>query len=119
MPPTNYSKIYAAIRRIPFRKVATYGQIAAVAGLPRQARLVGYALFHGEVEDDLPWHRVVNAKGEISYSPARQQADHLQRVLLEAEGVIFNGQGKLDLKRYRWQPAKRKSKSHRFRRALV
>jgi methylated-DNA-protein-cysteine methyltransferase-like protein len=107
MPLSNYSKIYAAIRRIPFGKVATYGQIAEVAGLPRQARLVGYALFQQEVDDDLPWHRVVNAQGAISYSPARQQADHLQRVLLEAEGVIFNARGRIDLKQFRWQPKRR------------
>jgi methylated-DNA-protein-cysteine methyltransferase related protein len=111
MPPSNYSKIYATIRRIPFGKVASYGQIAEVAGLPRQARLVGYALFQQKVDDDLPWHRVVNAQGSISYSPARQQADHLQRVLLEAEGVVFNGRGRIDLKQYRWKPQVRSRKT--------
>ena len=104
MRPSNYSKIYAAIRKIPFGKVATYGQIAECAGLPRQARLVGYALFNQDVDDDLPWHRVVNAQGAISFSPARLKADHLQRVLLEAEGVVFNARGRIDLKHYRWQP---------------
>ena len=111
MPPSSYSKIYNAIRRIPLGKVATYGQIAEIAGLPRQARLVGYALFHGEADDDLPWHRVVNAQGTISYSPARQRADHLQRVLLEAEGVVFNARGRIDLKLYRWQPKARHRKA--------
>ena len=111
MPPSNYSKIYAAIRRIPFGKVATYGQIAEMAGLPRQARLVGYALFNQDVDDDLPWHRVVNAQGSISYSPARQKADHLQRVLLEAEGVVFNERGRIDLKQYRWRPIARHRKA--------
>lgn len=113
MPSSNYSRIYDAIRRIPLGKVATYGQIAEVAGLPRQARLVGYALFHGEVDGDLPWHRVVNAQGTISCSPARQQADHLQRVLLEAEGIIFDARGRIDLKRYRWQPKVRHHKAIR------
>lgn len=113
MPPSNYSKIYATIRRIPLGKVATYGQVAEVAGLPRQARLVGYALFNQDVDDDLPWHRVVNAQGAISYSPARQQADHLQRMLLEAEGVAFNARGCIDLKQYRWQPKVRRQKGRR------
>jgi len=111
MARTNYSKIYAAIRRIPFGKVATYGQIAEVAGLSRQARLVGYALFNQKVDGDLPWHRVVNAQGAISYSPARQKADHLQRVLLEAEGIVFNARGRIDLKQYRWQPKGRQRKA--------
>jgi methylated-DNA-protein-cysteine methyltransferase-like protein len=113
MPSTSYQKIYAAIRRIPQGRVATYGQIAEVAGLPRQPRLVGYALFHQEVESGVPWHRVVNAQGAISYSPARQQADQLQRVLLEAEGVVFNAGGRIDLKQYRWQPAVRKKPKRR------
>ena len=112
MPSSTYRKIYAVIRRIPRGKVATYGQVAELAGLPRQPRLVGYALFsHRDEEDDsLPWHRVVNAKGEISYSPAREQADQLQRVLLEAEGVVFSERGRLDLKQYRWKTDKQKSK---------
>lgn len=110
MSTSSYAKIYAVVSRIPAGRVATYGQIAELAGLPRQPRLVGYALFQQEVDGKLPWHRVVNAKGEISYSPARQKADRLQRVLLEAEGVIFNQRGRLDLQLYRWQPARRKAK---------
>lgn len=110
MSSSSYRKIYAAIRRIPRGKVATYGQIAEVAGLPGQPRLVGYALFNQEVDGNVPWHRVVNAQGAISYSPCRQQADHLQRVLLEAEGVEFNDRGRLDLKQYRWQPKAKKTK---------
>lgn len=118
MPPSNYTKIYAVIRRIPLGKVATYGQIAELAKLAKQPRLVGYALFNlrDEEDDGLPWHRVVNAKGEISYSPARQKADQLQRVLLEAEGVVFNEKGRIDLKQYRWQPAVRQSSSNRHSR---
>lgn len=93
--------------------MATYGQIAELAELPGQPRLVGYALFslRDQEGDDVPWHRVVNAKGEISYSPARQQADQLQRVLLEEEGVVFNAQGRIDLKAHLWQPAPRVSRS--------
>ncbi|MFT3882920.1 MAG: MGMT family protein [Gemmatales bacterium] len=115
MTTSKYSKIFAVVRRIPVGKVATYGQIAELAKLGKQPRLVGYALFslRDEEDDDLPWHRVVNAKGEISYSPARLKADQLQRVLLEAEGVVFNARGRIDLKQYRWQPAVRRSRSKR------
>lgn len=108
MSSNSYSKIYAAIRRIPVGKVATYGQIAEVAGLPRQPRLVGYALFKQDVDASVPWHRVVNAKGEISYSPARKKADQLQRILLEGEGVVFNELGRIDLAQYRWIPTTRR-----------
>jgi methylated-DNA-protein-cysteine methyltransferase-like protein len=103
MSTSKYSRIYAVVRRIPAGKVATYGQVAKLAGLPRHARLVGYALFQLEEDSTVPWHRVVNAKGEIACSPARQQADHLQRVLLEAEGIVFNRK-KIDLKCYGWIP---------------
>jgi methylated-DNA-protein-cysteine methyltransferase related protein len=100
--PAAYEKIYAVVRRIPPGKVATYGQVAAVAGLAGKARLVGYALFKVEIAGDIPWQRVVNAQGEISYSAARDGADHIQKNLLEQEGVEFNKQGKIDLKLYRW-----------------
>ncbi len=115
MATSNYSRIYAVVRRIPVGKVATYGQVAELAKLARQPRLVGYALFslRDEEADGLPWHRVVNAKGEISYSPARQSADQLQRVLLEAEKVVFNQRGRIDLKQYGWQPVIRQSPSKR------
>lgn len=113
MPNSSYTKIYAVIRRIPVGKVATYGQIAELAGLPKQPRLVGYALFQQDVDHDLPWHRVVNAKGEISYSPARQKADQLQRVLLEAEGVIFNEKARIDLLKYRWKPVSRRHQTQK------
>ncbi len=110
MAISNYSRIYAVVRRIPSGKVATYGQVAELAGLHRQARQVGYALFNLDEETKLPWHRVVNAKGEISYSPARQSADRLQQVLLEAEGVVFNSKGKIDLKEFQWEPALKRSR---------
>ncbi len=105
---SHYARIYKTIRKIPFGKVATYGQIAKLGGLPRQARLVGYALFASEEDSGLPWHRVVNAKGEISYSPARRSADRLQRILLKSEGIVFNERGRIDLARYLWQPSSRR-----------
>ncbi len=99
-----YETIYATVRRIPAGRVATYGQIAALAGLPGRARLVGYALFRVAPEADVPWQRVVNARGEISMSPLRLGSDHLQRVLLEEEGICFSEGDRLDLKQYGWQP---------------
>lgn len=101
---SQYNRIYAIVKQIPTGKVATYGQIADLAGLYGKARLVGYALFRVDMEDDVPWHRVINAKGEISYSFQRQGGDYLQKVLLEEEGVEFKSNGKIDLSKYRWQP---------------
>ncbi len=101
-----YTAIYEVVRQIPYGQVATYGQVAELANLPRHARLVGYALFRVDMQQsDIPWHRVINAQGEISHSPLRRGTDHWQRSLLEAEGICFNKSGKVDLRRYRWQPA--------------
>jgi methylated-DNA-protein-cysteine methyltransferase-like protein len=96
-----YRKIYAVVRRIPRGRVATYGQIAELAGLGGHARQVGYAL-HALRLNDVPWHRVVNAFGEIS--PRSGSDSHeLQRHLLEAEGVEFEANGRISLTRYRWR----------------
>lgn len=100
----SYQKIYAIVQQIPYGQVATYGQVAELAGLPRRARLVGYALFRVAPEMDVPWHRVINAKGEISMSPFREGNDYLQRSLLEDEGIQFNQHGKVNLRQYLWQP---------------
>lgn len=97
-----YAQIYAVVRTVPTGKVATYGQIARLAGLPGYARHVGYALFRLDKDSDVPWQRVVNAKGEISQSPFRYGTDDWQRVLLEAEGVVFDPRGRIDLGRYQW-----------------
>ncbi len=94
--------ICAVIRRIPKGWVATYGQVAAMAGLPRRARLVGTVLQQLDPETKIPWHRVVNAKGEVSYSPSRNGGDALQRRLLEKEGVEFDANGRFNLERFRW-----------------
>jgi len=102
---STYDAIYAIVRQIPFGKVATYGQVADLASLPGQARLVGYALYRVDMQlNDIPWHRVINAKGEVSESPFRHGTDDLQRSLLEQEGIVFNKQGKVSLRQYRWQP---------------
>lgn len=102
---STYDRIYEVVRQIPYGKVATYGQVAVLANLPGQARLVGYALYRVEQRsNDIPWQRVVNAKGEISYSNQRYGADDLQRSLLEAEGIQFTPSGKIDFREYLWQP---------------
>lgn len=102
---SQYNHIYAVVKKIPLGKVATYGQIADLSGLYGKARLVGYALFRvNNLDDDIPWHRVINARGEISYSFQRQGGDYLQKILLEKEGIEFKNNDKIDLNRYRWQP---------------
>ncbi len=99
-----YEAIYAAVKQIPPGRVATYGQIAEMADLPGQARQVGYALFRvaPELLADIPWHRVVNAKGEISHSPQRNGSDYRQKDLLLAEGIEFDNCDRIDLRRYRY-----------------
>lgn len=97
-------RIYAIVERIPEGRVATYGQIAKLAGLPNGARQVGYALAALDGASDLPWQRVVNAKGEISARADPAGHEDLQRRLLEGEGVVFDRRGRISLTRYRWQP---------------
>ena len=94
--------ICAVIRRIPKGWVATYGQVAAMAGLPRRARLVGHVLQHLGTATKIPWYRVVNAKGEVSYSLSRNGGDSLQQRLLEKEGVEFDANNRFNLERFRW-----------------
>ena len=98
-----YPKIYEVVKLIPYGKVATYGQVADLAGLIGKPRVVGYALFRVTANTDIPWHRVVNAKGEISRSSLRDGNDDLQQHLLQEEGIVFK-ERKLDLKKYRWKP---------------
>ncbi|MEM7797093.1 MAG: MGMT family protein [Cyanobacteria bacterium P01_C01_bin.118] len=102
--PNSYERIYTVVRQIPAGKVATYGQVAELAGLIGKPRVVGYALYKVAPEDDIPWQRVINAKGEISTSAFRDGSDDLQRVLLENEGIEFDG-NKINLSQYRWQPS--------------
>jgi methylated-DNA-protein-cysteine methyltransferase-like protein len=96
-----YADIYAIVRRIPRGRVATYGLVARLAGIPRHARRVGYALAALR-EDGVPWHRVVNAKGEISLRSTAAYGE--QRGLLEGEGVVFDAGGHIDLARFQWRP---------------
>lgn len=98
------ARIYAVVRWIPRGRVATYGQVAELAGLPRQARQVGYALAALPEESRVPWHRVVNARGEISLRRDGPGAGVLQRTRLEREGVRFDGRGRIALDRWGWDP---------------
>ena len=98
-----YEKIYAVVRRIPRGRVATYGQIAELAGLPGHARQVGYAMAALPSSTALPWHRVINAAGMVSRRRV-PGAELSQRQLLEREGIRFNSRGRMDLERLRWHP---------------
>lgn len=93
------------MRRIPRGRVSTYGRIAELAGLPRQARLVGYALSRLGAESAVPWHRVINAAGRIALTDASGAAT-TQRLRLEADGVVVDAGGRVALSRYLW-PAPR------------
>jgi methylated-DNA-protein-cysteine methyltransferase-like protein len=102
----DYARIYAVIASIPRGKVATYGMVAALAGLPGRARQVGYALHALPPGSKVPWQRVINARGEISL--AGESAER-QRALLEKEGIELDG-GRVSLARYTWRPGQVTSK---------
>ena len=104
--PGRWERVYAVVRRIPRGRVATYGQVARLAGLGDQARQVGYALHALPWEGLAPWHRVVNVRGAISLPPAGG-ADLTQRMRLEKEGVRFDARGRVDLERHGWRPGAR------------
>lgn len=103
MAHPTYEAVYAVVCRIPASKVATYGQIARLIDRPRAARQVGYALAALPEDRDVPWHRVVNARGAISRRTRWDGADY-QRLLLEDEGVEFDTDDCIDLTRFQWQP---------------
>ena len=98
MADSLYERIYEGVQRIPEGTVATYGQIAAMAGIPRGARQVGYAmaaLGRGRPRPEVPWHRIVNAKGESNIGEE-------QIVRLQAEGIQFGENERIDLKMFGW-----------------
>lgn len=100
---SSHLRFYDVVRRIPPGRVATYGGVARVAGVPGGARQVGYALAALADDDiDVPWHRVINAKGEVSRRSGGRSFERIQRALLEAEGVVFDARGRIDLDRYGW-----------------
>lgn len=96
-------RIWKTVACIPRGQVATYGQIADLAGCGRAARMVGRSLGKAPASRKLPWHRVINASGRISL-PVDSKAYRTQRQRLLAEGVEFRGQ-RVDLRRFQWQPS--------------
>lgn len=99
----SHEKIYAVVRRIPRGRVATYGQIAELAGLAGHARQVGYAMAALPSASAVPWQRVINAAGMVSRRKM-PGAELSQRQLLEREGVKFDAKGRVNLKKVRWRP---------------
>ncbi|MDT7041038.1 MGMT family protein [Candidatus Nitronereus thalassa] len=104
---STYETIYGVVKKIPRGCVATYGQIADLAGLPGQPRQVGYALNALRRVHSIPWHRVINAKGEISQR-SQPGCEKLQRRLLEGEGLEFDGRGRVSLAQFCWKPRTRR-----------
>jgi methylated-DNA-protein-cysteine methyltransferase-like protein len=98
-----WEQVYAVVRRIPRGRVASYGRVAALSGRRGQARQVGWALHALDDESDVPWQRVVNARGELS-ARGEPAAARVQRALLEREGVVFGPGGRVDLAVYGWSP---------------
>ena len=92
---TTFELIYDVVRKIPRGCVATYGQVAALAGNPRWSRVVGYALHVNPEPGVIPCHRVVNRLGETG--------EDMQKTLLEEEGVEFDSSGRVNLKKYQWR----------------
>lgn len=94
-----FEKIYRVVKQIPYGKVATYGQVAMLAGNPRWARVVGYALHNNPDPENIPCYRVVNREGRVAPAFAFGGAD-IQRELLEKEGIVFESDGHIDLEKY-------------------
>lgn len=102
----SYQRIYAVVRRIPRGRVATYGQVAGLAGLRGHARQVGYALSALSSSTAVPWQRVVNASGRISLRPVAGGIS--QRLMLEREGVRFDARNHIDLGTFGWRPRRQR-----------
>jgi methylated-DNA-protein-cysteine methyltransferase-like protein len=111
-----FEKIYRMVCRIPRGRVMTYGQVARLLEDRYSPRLVGWAM-HATPQDErnIPWHRVVNSKGGISTGRVIIQQPDLQRLLLEAEGVLFDERGHCDLSAYQWSPGRKSAIAARAR----
>jgi methylated-DNA-protein-cysteine methyltransferase related protein len=97
-----FARVHQVTRLIPYGQVATYGQIAAIVGDRQAARTVGWALRALQEDSDVPWHRVINAKGRTS-ARCRGQVAAIQRTLLEQEGIVFDKEGRTNLDAYQWE----------------
>jgi len=102
--PGFHARVYEVVRQVPPGRVTTYGDVATVLGSPRVARHVGWALAALPTErvEEVPWHRVINARGTISFRGDPWRGEE-QRLRLEAEGVAFDEVGRVDLARLRWR----------------
>ena len=101
---TFYQEVYLKVSKIPYGRVATYGQIADLIYAYGRARQVGWALRRLKLPSTIPWHRVINAKGEITMLFSRNGTDWIQKELLINEGIKFNNKAKIDIKKYLWRP---------------
>ena len=96
-----WEKVYEVVRQIPYGCVASYGQVAFMAGNPRGARIVGYALHKNPMPGVIPCHRVVFRDGAVA-SGFAFGGPEIQRAMLESEGIIFNEDGKVDMEKHQW-----------------
>lgn len=99
---STYTRFYDVVRRIPAGRVSTYGTVAREAGLPGNARQVGYAMAALGDDHDVPWHRVINARGEVSPRRGGSAFELIQRAMLEAEGIVFDSHERVDLNAQGW-----------------
>lgn len=107
--PSFDQRVWAEVSRLPYGRLATYGQIADRIGAFGCARQVGWALRRLSLPSEVPWHRVVNAKGQISLSLSRLGTDWIQVDLLRSEGIPVEPDGRLSLGRYLWRPERERS----------
>jgi methylated-DNA-protein-cysteine methyltransferase related protein len=108
------ARVYALVRACPVGRVTTYGWLGAAVGYPRGARMIGWFMNRTPKGSDIPAQRVINSKGELSGSWAFGQRGRM-RALLEQEGIVFSEAGRVDLKRYGWNPARDLSDEERSR----
>lgn len=99
---TRMRRIWETIQDIPRGSVANYGQIAEIAGIPRGARQVGYALRHAPEVMELPWHRVITSSGKSAFAPDSRHFRTQRDRLAEENVPLING--KVDMRKYRWEP---------------
>lgn len=98
-----YEVVYQLVRQVPKGRVTTYGAIAAMAGNPMASRAVGYALRALPPGSDVPWQRVINAQGKVSPRGIGEREPLLQRHMLEKEGVVFDAEDRVDLRKFGWE----------------
>ena len=97
-----FGRVYEIVKNIPRGKVLSYGDVARLAGCPRLSRQVGYALHSNPNPDEIPCHRVVFSDGSVS-SGFAFGGPEVQRAMLEAEGIEFSADGKIDMKKFGWE----------------